>query len=57
MTYVQDGPLHVSLLSDPLSDLAEYFLRMITIFILALAEALLLRDFVMLCVLNMVKCE
>lgn len=57
VTYVQDGPFHVLLLSDHLSDLAEYFLRMISIFILVLAEALLLRDFVMLCVLNMLKCE
>lgn len=57
VTYVQDGTFHVSLLSDLLNDLAEYFLRMISILSFALAKSLLVRDFVMLCVLNMWKCE
>lgn len=33
VTYVQDGTFHVSLLSDLLNDLAEYFLRMISGFL------------------------
>ena len=54
---VQNIPFCVSVLSDPVSDLAEYFLRMISTFSLGLARSVRGGDFFVLCVSNLLKCE
>lgn len=47
----------VFLHSDPISDSVEYIPRMISILSFALVKSLLLRDFFMVCILNMLQYE